>query len=94
MSCDNLFDNLFDNLDNLFEIAVNEVNGLKIRPSDDFLLNLYGLYKQSIEGNNRSPKPSILDFKGKAKWNAWNIQKGKGKNTSKKQYIQLVNNLV
>lgn len=82
-----------DDLDERFKVAATEVQLLKERPSDDVLLKLYGLYKQSLTGNNRTIQPGMLDFKGKAKWNAWKAESGKGKNKSKKEYIEIVNNL-
>jgi len=35
-------------------------------------LRLYGLYKAATEGRCSTPKPGMLDFKGRAKWDAWN----------------------
>ncbi len=32
----------------------------------------------------------MLDFKGKAKWNAWNEEKGKDKEVAKKEYVEFV----
>jgi diazepam-binding inhibitor (GABA receptor modulating acyl-CoA-binding protein) len=46
------------------------------KPSDNDLLTLYGLFKQGIHGDNETPKPGMLDFKGKAKWEAWTQNKG------------------
>lgn len=83
----------FDDLDSRFEAASNEVHRLKERPSDDVLLKLYGLYKQSLEGNNRSIPAGMLDFKGKAKWNAWKLESGKGKTKAKNEYIKLVDQI-
>jgi diazepam-binding inhibitor (GABA receptor modulator, acyl-CoA-binding protein) len=39
-------------------------------------LELYGLYKQATVGDCNTSKPGILDFVGKAKWDAWNQFKG------------------
>ena len=39
-------------------------------------LALYGLFKQGTVGDNTTAKPGMLDFKGKAKWEAWEKQKG------------------
>ncbi|KER31570.1 hypothetical protein T265_02213, partial [Opisthorchis viverrini] len=43
---------------------------------DDDLLELYGLFKQANEGDNDTTAPFFIDFKAKAKWNAWNGRKG------------------
>lgn len=36
----------------------------------------------------------MLDFKGKAKWDAWNNKKGLGQETAKEQYIAKVESLI
>lgn len=48
-----------------------------VKLTDDELLQLYGLFKQASVGDNNTDKPGMLDFKGKAKWEAWNKNKGK-----------------
>ncbi|VBB27169.1 unnamed protein product [Acanthocheilonema viteae] len=53
-----------------FDEAVAKVKKLKRRPTDDELLELYGLYKQAIMGDNTSSKPWI-DFKARAK--KWSV---------------------
>lgn len=58
-----------------FDEAVIKVKELKQRPTDDELLELYGLYKQAIMGDNVSSKPWI-DFKARAKWESWQKRKG------------------
>uniref|UniRef100_A0A914S4P1 ACB domain-containing protein n=1 Tax=Parascaris equorum TaxID=6256 RepID=A0A914S4P1_PAREQ len=45
-----------------------------VSPSNDELLELYGLYKQATVGDNISTKP-WLDLKGRAKWDAWESRK-------------------
>ena len=35
-------------------------------------------------------RPGMLDLKGKAKWDAWNAQKGKSKETAMEEYIMKV----
>lgn len=36
----------------------------------------------------------MLDFKGKAKWDAWNQKKGMNQDSAKEQYIQKVEELI
>lgn len=60
-----------------FEEAADKVKNLKTSPSNEELLELYALYKQGTVGDNTTPKPGMLDMKGKAKWGAWNDKKGK-----------------
>lgn len=38
-------------------------------------------------------RPGAFDFKGKAKWDAWNAIKGKSQEEAEKEYIALVNEL-
>ena len=80
-------------IDKKFDESVLEVQFLKRKPSDSDLLQLYGLYKHSLFGNNRTPKPSVLNFKDNAKWNSWYSLRGKGKTRAKYEYIKLVDNL-
>jgi diazepam-binding inhibitor (GABA receptor modulating acyl-CoA-binding protein) len=77
-------------LEEKFIISSQEVQNLKQKPSDQELLKLYGLYKQSLFGNNNTEQPSFFDFKAKAKWNAWYNESGKGKTRTKKEYIEFV----
>lgn len=59
-----------------FDKAVEEVKHLKIKPSDDEMLFIYSRYKQVTVGDINTEWPGILDFKGEAKWDAWNEPKG------------------
>ncbi|XP_077431413.1 peroxisomal carnitine O-octanoyltransferase-like isoform X4 [Vanacampus margaritifer] len=58
-----------------FEKAAEDVKNLKTRPSDQELLDLYGLYKQANVGDIDTDRPGLFDMKGKAKWDAWNSRK-------------------
>ena len=77
----------------LFNTAAEEVKNLTSRPSNDDLLKLYGLFKQAKEGDNNTPKPGMFDFKGSAKWKAWNELKGMTAEDARKQYIEFVEQL-
>lgn len=81
-----------DNSD--FEHAVKNIRLLTVRPTDNELLELYGLYKQATIGNNNTHHPGILNIKESAKWNSWKRYSGKGKNWSKHEYISLVKKLL
>ncbi|KAH8298228.1 hypothetical protein KR018_011410, partial [Drosophila ironensis] len=59
-----------------FKQAAEDVKNLNTTPSDNDLLELYSLYKQATVGDCNTDKPGFLDFKGKAKWDAWNNRKG------------------
>ena len=43
---------------------------------DDKKLEIYALFKQGSVGDNNTERPGMLDFKGKAKWDAWTEKKG------------------
>ncbi|KAI9014304.1 acyl-CoA-binding protein [Hyaloraphidium curvatum] len=58
--------------------------------SNDELLALYALFKQATEGDCNTTRPGFTDFKGKAKWDAWNAKKGVSKEDAAKEYVELV----
>ncbi|KAM0682634.1 acyl-CoA-binding protein (ACBP)/diazepam binding inhibitor (DBI)/endozepine (EP) [Mitosporidium daphniae] len=73
--------------------AAEEVKNLQKKPSDSDLLKIYALYKQGIEGDNTTAKPSFYDFKNVAKWNAWSELRELSKEDAQKKYIALVDSL-
>ncbi|XP_066484632.1 acyl-CoA-binding domain-containing protein 7 [Tiliqua scincoides] len=77
-----------------FEKAAENVKKLKTKPTDDELKELYGLYKQSIVGDNNTECPGMLDLKAKAKWEAWNLKKGLSKDDAMKAYIAKANEMI
>ena len=80
-------------LEEKFQQASKDVNGLSERPSNEALLKLYGLFKQATEGDNNTERPGGFDFKAAAKYNAWDKLKGTAKEQAMEQYIELVNRL-
>ncbi|KAL0047825.1 hypothetical protein WJX82_000856 [Trebouxia sp. C0006] len=70
-----------------FEKAAEEAKSLPDKTSNDDKLILYGLYKQATVGDCNTSKPGMFDPKGKAKWEAWNKQKGKEQSTAQEEYI-------
>jgi diazepam-binding inhibitor (GABA receptor modulator, acyl-CoA-binding protein) len=77
-----------------FENAVNLSQTLKEKPSNDILLLLYALYKQVAVGDVTGERPGGFDFKGAAKYDAWEKQKGKTKKLAAEDYVKLVNELL
>lgn len=61
--------------------------------SNDSLLALYSLYKQATEGDVSGSKPGMFDFKGVAKYDAWEKRKGMTKEEAMQAYIDLVEKL-
>ncbi|XP_006211752.1 acyl-CoA-binding domain-containing protein 7 isoform X2 [Vicugna pacos] len=77
-----------------FDKAADDVRKLKTRPDDEELKVLYGLYKQSVVGDVDIECPGVLDLKGKAKWEAWNLQKGLSKDDAMSAYISKAKELI
>ena len=69
--------------------AADIVSNFKIRPHDNDLLKLYGLFKQANDGDNNSPEPYFTDLVSKRKWIAWRSHIGKTKEIAKQDYISL-----
>uniref|UniRef100_A0A8C5J8W3 Glycylpeptide N-tetradecanoyltransferase n=1 Tax=Junco hyemalis TaxID=40217 RepID=A0A8C5J8W3_JUNHY len=70
-----------------FDGAAEDVKKLKTRPTDEELKELYGFYKQATVGDINIECPGMLDLKGKAKWEAWNLKKGLSKEDAMNAYI-------
>jgi diazepam-binding inhibitor (GABA receptor modulating acyl-CoA-binding protein) len=77
-----------------FDQAAEDVKNLKAKPNDEELLEVYGLYKQAVVGDNNTERAGMFDFKGKAKWDAWTGRKGLSKDDAQKQYIAVSKRLV
>jgi diazepam-binding inhibitor (GABA receptor modulating acyl-CoA-binding protein) len=76
-----------------FEQAVVRSKELTKRPSNEELLQLYALYKQATEGDVTGERPGGFDFKGIAKYDSWEEQKGKSKEQAMAEYVDLVDKL-
>ena len=76
-----------------FDKAAQDVQKLSRRPSDKDLLLLYGLFKQATSGDVSGPKPGMLDFKGKAKYESWSKRRGTPKNDAMEEYVATVKRL-
>jgi diazepam-binding inhibitor (GABA receptor modulating acyl-CoA-binding protein) len=73
-----------------FEAAQARVKALKSTPSPEELLELYGLFKQATQGDATGPRPGMLDFKARAKFDAWDKRKGLTRDAAQKAYVELV----
>ncbi len=76
-----------------FEAAAARSKQLTTRPSNEVLLQMYSLYKQASEGDVTGSRPGMMDFKGRAKYDAWAKLKGKGQEDAKQEYVDLINSL-
>ncbi|TRY88867.1 hypothetical protein DNTS_016947 [Danionella cerebrum] len=76
-----------------FQKAADEVKQLKAKPTDAEMLEIYSLFKQATVGDVNTARPGMLDFTGKAKWDAWDAKKGLSKEDAMKAYIAKVEEL-
>jgi acyl-CoA-binding protein len=77
-----------------FVRASQDIRQLQERPDNDTLLNLYALYKQSLEGDVHGCQPGFFDFIGIAKQEAWARLKGMKRDDAMRRYIALVQQLL
>jgi len=80
--------------DDEFAAAQVRVKQLPKTPASDELLELYAYFKQATVGNVQGDRPGMLDFKGRAKFDAWAARSGVGKDEAKTAYVELVARLV
>jgi diazepam-binding inhibitor (GABA receptor modulator, acyl-CoA-binding protein) len=76
-----------------FEQAQVAVKALAERPGNDTLLQLYALFKQGSQGDVTGGRPGMLDFVGRAKWDAWSALKGESTDSAQRRYVELVRSL-
>ena len=76
-----------------FNEAVLRSKELTVRPSNEDLLKLYALFKQATEGDIEGDRPGGFDFKGAARYDAWETLKGKTEIEAQQEYVNLVNEL-
>lgn len=69
---------------------IKNVSGL----DNDTMLNLYGLYKQALEGDCNTDKPGFFDPRGQAKWSAWDENKGMDSITAMRRYTRKVKSIL
>ncbi|XP_078703232.1 acyl-CoA-binding protein-like isoform X1 [Branchiostoma floridae x Branchiostoma belcheri] len=84
---------LYSPLPQEFEKAAEEVKTLKSTPTDEEMLEIYALFKQAKVGDVNTARPGMLDFKGKAKWDAWEAKKGMSQEDARAKYIAKVEEL-
>jgi acyl-CoA-binding protein len=76
-----------------FDKAVADSKKLPEKPDNATLLQLYALYKQASSGDVDGKRPGFTDMVGRAKWDAWNVIKGKDPKAAMQEYIDLVESL-
>jgi len=74
-----------------FEQAVEQVRNAPadgdFKPSNDYKLKMYGLYRQATDGDVTGKKPSMLNPINRMKWQAWKDMEGTSADTAMEQYI-------
>ncbi|KAJ7762007.1 acyl-CoA-binding protein [Mycena maculata] len=74
-----------------FDKAVAIVQGLPkdgpVKPSQEDQLYFYKYFKQAKVGDNTTTRPGMLEFVGKAKWDAWKSVEGVSKEEAMKLYV-------
>jgi diazepam-binding inhibitor (GABA receptor modulating acyl-CoA-binding protein) len=76
-----------------FEQAVADSKQLPEKPDNATLLQIYALYKQASAGDVDGKRPGFTDLVGRAKWDAWNEQKGKSSDDAMQAYVDLIESL-
>ena len=76
-----------------FEASIEKATGLP-NQSNETLLELYSLYKQATEGDVQGEAPSGFDFRGAAKYAAWEKRRGMSSDEAMQAYIDLVEKLL
>ncbi len=75
-----------------FEEAVKRVNKLPNQPPK-ILMDMYGLYKQAIQGDITGKRPGRMNVKARYKFDAWSSRKGMSREKAMEAYIELINKL-
>ena len=80
-------------LDDQFQTALDNVKTLPSTPSNESLLELYGLFKQATTGDAQGKRPGMFSMEARAKWDAWNGRKGMSKDQAMDKYVATVERL-
>ncbi|XP_069112207.1 enoyl-CoA delta isomerase 2-like [Argopecten irradians] len=80
-------------VDDKFKEAKNRLNTLKEDPGNAVKLQMYALFKQATTGKCNAPKPGMMDFVGKAKWDAWSGLGDMTQDEAKQKYVDIVDDL-
>ncbi|KAK6736133.1 hypothetical protein RB195_019045 [Necator americanus] len=78
----------------LFEKAQKDLKTLAEEPDVDVKLEIYALFKQATVGDVQGSRPGMMDFAGRAKYDAWTKFKGISQEEAQLKYAKLVNTLV
>ena len=78
-----------------FDAAVNYIQNAEgdFKPSNEMKLEFYALYKQATEGDVSGKRPGMMDFVGRAKYDAWAELKGTSSEEAMQKYIDKLNSV-
>jgi len=76
-----------------FAAAADASKQLPEKPNNADLLKLYALYKQGNVGDVTGDRPGMMDFVGRAKYDAWAEIAGMDQDDAMQVYIDLVESL-
>ena len=65
----------------------------RAQTTNEEMLELYALFKQANVGDVNTARPGMMDFNGKAKWDAWKKVEGMSKEDAMDKYVELVKSL-
>jgi acyl-CoA-binding protein len=82
-----------EDLNARFLQAKEDVVKLSEAPDNLVKLKLYALFKQSTDGDCTGSRPGMMDFVGRAKYDAWKELEGTSKEGAMEQYIATVEEL-
>lgn len=83
-----------DTLSKRFERSVALGKTLPPLSDNATKLEMYALYKQANVGPNTTSRPSLLDFVGRAKWDAWAKLGDMTQDDAKVKYMAMIDELV
>jgi len=74
-----------------FEAAVAKVRAAPqdgpMKPSNEYKLKMYGLYRQAQDGDVQGKRPGMMDVVGRFKYDAWAALKGVARDEAMRRYI-------
>lgn len=78
-------------LESRFHAAVDKVQNApadgSFKPSVEYKLKMYSLFKQATDGDVSGKKPGMLDPVGRMKYGAWEGLKGMSKDEAMEAYL-------
>ena len=77
-----------------FEAALQKVSSApadgEFKPSNDYKLRMYALYRQATSGDVTGKRPGMLDPVGRFKYDAWARLRGTTAEDAMRQYVDEV----